>query len=179
MAPANQVLAGGKQTCVSKPRQAGSVQVRQGSMSRYGASKVDMLSQTASAVVSNVQHATSASTVRECRTPIMPNWPRAASPERCMASRCTLQPQAIQLVPGSTQLPPPRLAASRHQHQPISIISSSMSGHTKLVVPPCTVHAMTGDEPLFQVVGTTHALLHDCLVRMIFTTTNGTDGHCA
>lgn len=113
MAPANQVLAGGKQTCVSKPRQAGSVQVRQGSMSRYGASKVDMLSQTASAVVSNVQHATSASTVRECRTPIMPIWPRAASPERCMASRCTLQPQAIQLVPGSTQLPPPRLAASQ------------------------------------------------------------------
>lgn len=99
-------------TCqgTAKPRHAGSLQVRQGSMPRYGRcsgrqamtsqSHLDALSQT-------VSHTT---VVRECRTPLVPTMPRASSPQ---SIRCTL-PIKAQAISKSNALPPPRLVAS-HQ----------------------------------------------------------------
>jgi len=99
--PVNQCANDGKAWLTAKSvhgrdvntRQAGSVQVRQGSMPRYGQ--------------------VAAGQVRECRTPLVPNWPRAASPD---TRRCSLS-QTVKAVPshgqGSTTLPPPRLAATQ------------------------------------------------------------------
>lgn len=102
----------------SHSRQAGSVQVRQGSMAMYGKAMngqspmVDMLSKTVShpAAVSNM--------VRECRTPLVPtSWPRAASPDTRRCTFGTMQQQPLPLkakaITTSTALPPPRLAASQ------------------------------------------------------------------
>lgn len=101
----------------SHSRQAGSVQVRQGSMAMYGKamngqSPMDMLSKTVShpAAVSNL--------VRECRTPLVPaSWPRAASPDTRRCTLGTMQQQALPLkakaITTSSALPPPRLAASQ------------------------------------------------------------------
>lgn len=99
----------------SHSRQAGSVQVRQGSMSMYGKamngqSPLDMLSKTVShpAAMSNL--------VRECRTPLVPtSWPRATSPDtrRCTFGTLQQQPLKAKAISTSTALPPPRLAASQ------------------------------------------------------------------
>lgn len=98
-------------TPLMKPRQAGSVQVRQGSMPRYGYcpsgqaanshGQIDTLSQTCAPTM--------------CRTPMVPQtWTRAVSPDM---RRCTLgQLQAQQALKAqalvqSPALPPPRLVA--------------------------------------------------------------------
>jgi len=150
-APTNMSLADGKTARVilsgSKPpslkaregavscsnsRQAGSVQMRALSMPRYGQcpraqalagkSHLDVLSQTVShrVVVSNL--VPPSTTVRECRTPTVPNWPRATSPDTCRCTQEVAQPQQpvkAQAIPQSTSaqastvLPAPRLAVSQ------------------------------------------------------------------
>jgi len=103
-------------------RQAGSVQVRQGSMPRYGhcAGRQAMTSQGhLDALSQTVAHT---AVLRECRTPLVPNWPRAASPE---SRRCTL-PIKAQAICHSIALPPPRLVASQQTR------SIGASGSTSL-----------------------------------------------
>jgi serine/threonine protein kinase len=112
----------------SVPRQPSSVQVRGGSMSRfgYGSTQVlngqpDMLSQTVShpASISKMMPPSSTPGVHECRTPLVPtSWPRASSPEARRVS--TVQHQQLKahaIYPSASQaptaLPPPRLAASQ------------------------------------------------------------------
>jgi hypothetical protein len=147
--PTNQPVADSKAwgltSAHKQPPLLGSVQVRQGSMSRYNQSNqalasqshLDKLSQTVphpAAVANMMPPATTV--VRECRTPVVPSWPRAASPD---TRRCTLgsiqQPikaQAICSSTPTTALPPPRLAAT----QPPRSSSSGTSLPHRLTATP-------------------------------------------